>query len=52
MTLMHNEEQEIRSPETTEVEQEHITEFEQTTEHPQGDDTRVQSQEMAKMPII
>ncbi|WP_255570442.1 hypothetical protein [Cohnella sp. CFH 77786] len=38
-----NDNQEIRSPEPLEIEQPDLPEFEQSTEHPQGDDTRVQA---------
>jgi hypothetical protein len=36
-------EQEISQPDVTEIPHEDIPEFEQSTEHPQGDDTRMQS---------
>lgn len=35
--------QEINEPDITEIEQPDVTEIEQSTEHPQGDDTRVRS---------
>jgi len=44
--MPENKEQEIVSPDRPEIEQPRITEVEQSTEHPQGDDTRVQSQEL------
>lgn len=38
--------QEINPPDTPEIEQQNLPEFEQSTEHPQGDNTRVQSQDI------
>jgi hypothetical protein len=37
---------EIAQPSTPEIEQQNITEFEQSTEHPEGDNTRAQSEQM------
>ncbi|WP_199615925.1 hypothetical protein [Paenibacillus alkalitolerans] len=41
-----NNQPEIQSPSVPEVEQPEIPEFEQVTEHPEGDNTRVQSEEI------
>lgn len=41
-----NYDREINQPDNPEIEQQNIPEFEQSTEHPQGDNTRVQSQEI------
>jgi hypothetical protein len=41
-----NQEPEIHSPDNPEIEQQNVPEFDQSTDHPQEDDTRVQSQEM------
>ncbi|WP_373232716.1 hypothetical protein [Cohnella sp.] len=44
--MTDNKELEINQPDLPEIEQQNIPEFEQSTEHPQGDNTRVQSQEI------
>jgi hypothetical protein len=41
-----NQVQEINQPDHPEVEQQNIPEFEQSTNHPQEDNTRMQSQEI------
>lgn len=41
-----NKEKEINQPDLPEIEQQNIPEFEQSTDHPQRDNTFVQSQEM------
>jgi len=43
---MPETEPEIKPPDNPEIEQQNFPEFEQSTEHPQGDNTRVQSQEI------
>lgn len=37
---------EIKQPDNPEIEQKEYPEFEQSTEHPQGDDTRIQSEKI------
>jgi hypothetical protein len=41
--MPENKEQEINQPDNPEIEQQNIPEFEQSTDHPQGDNTCVQS---------
>lgn len=43
---LENKESEINQPSVPEVEQQTIPEFEQSTEHPDTDNTRVQSEEI------
>lgn len=40
------EEKEFQQPDRPEIEQQNIPEFEQSTEHPQGDDTQVRSEKL------
>ncbi|WP_274651302.1 hypothetical protein [Paenibacillus humicola] len=43
---MPDRESEIKQPDSPEIEQQNFPEFEQSTEHPQRDDTKVQSEEI------